>query len=67
MGYMVALFFFFFEKAPYCFTQWLHQFTFPPTVNEVSLFPTSSPVFAICVLFGDNHSDRCDFDLHFLD
>ena len=51
------------------FAQWLHQFTFPPTVFEVSLFSTSSPTFVICLLDG-SHSDgfemiaHCDFSLH---
>ena len=29
-----------FEEAPQCFPQWLHQFKFPPTVHEGSLFST---------------------------
>ena len=33
LGHMVALFLVF-EKPPYCFPQWLHQFTFPPTVHQ---------------------------------
>ena len=63
----------FFEKLPYCFPQWLYQFTFPPTVYEVYLSSTSSPTFVICVLLNDSHSYRCefvshcDFDLHFSD
>ena len=40
-----------FEKPPCCFPCWLHEFTFPPTVQEASLFSTSSPTFVICVLF----------------
>ena len=63
----------FFEKPQYCFPQWLHQFTSPPTVYEGSLFSTSSPAFVICVLFDDSHSDRCEvishcgFDFYFPD
>ena len=59
-----------FKKPPYCFPQWLHQFTFPTTVYEVSLFFTSLPTFVICILFEDSHSDKCEvishcgFDLH---
>ena len=40
-------------------------------MQESSLFSTSSPVFAICRLFNDGHSERCvvvphcSFDLHF--
>ena len=46
---IISLFyFFFFEKSPLCFPQWLHQFTFPPTVYKVSLFFTSWPTFVIC-------------------
>ena len=50
---------------------WLYQFTFPPKVQEGSLFSTPSPAFIVCRLFDDGHSDRCDeishcsFDLHF--
>ena len=39
--------------------------------QKCSLFSTSLPVFVICVLFDNIHSDRwevishCDFDLHF--
>ena len=45
--------------------------TFPPTVYKGSISSTSLPPFVVCVLFDDNHSDRCevlshcDFDLHF--
>ena len=51
--------------------QWLHQFTFPPTVLEGSLFFTSSPAFSVCGFFDDGHSDRFEqiphysFNLHF--
>ena len=57
------LYFQFFEKPPYCFPQWLYQFTFPPTVYKRSLFSTSSSTF-ICVLFDDSHSDRCEMITH---
>ena len=33
------------------FLQWLHKFTFLPTLYEGSLFSTSSPTSVICVLF----------------
>ena len=33
----------FFKEPPYCSPQWLYQFTFPPTVQEGSLFSTPSP------------------------
>ena len=29
--------------------QWLYQFAFPPAVQEVSLFSTSSPEFIACI------------------
>ncbi|CAN0529243.1 unnamed protein product [Rangifer tarandus platyrhynchus] len=60
----------FFEESPYCLPWWLYQFTFPPTVQEYSLFSTLSPVFTVCGLFDDGHSDwcvlisHCSFYLH---
>ena len=48
-----------------------YQFTFPPTVQEHSLFSIPSPAFIVCRLFDDGHSDWCEvichysFDLHF--
>ena len=71
LNHMVVLFFSFLTP-PYCFPQWLHQFTFPP-VYKGSPFSTSSPTFVICVLFDNGHSDQCEvisywaFDLHFSD
>ena len=50
-----------FEKFPYCFPQWLHQFAFLPKVYKDLLFSRSSPAFVICVLFDDSHSDRFFF------
>ena len=50
-------YFYFFAKPPYCFPQCQHQFTFPPTVYDGSLLPTSLPTFVICVLFNDSHSN----------
>ena len=61
----------FFKESPYCLPQWLYQFTFPPIVQECSLFTTPSPAFIVCRLFDDGHSDwcevisHCSFDLHF--
>ena len=66
---VIVLYFWFFWEPSILFAQWLHQFTFPPTVFEVSLFSTSSPTFVICLLDG-SHSDgfemiaHCDFSLH---
>ena len=39
----------------YCFSQWLHQFTFPPTGHESSLLSTASPAFVICDLFENSY------------
>ena len=69
----VVWYLYFFEKQPYCFLQWTHQFTFSPAVYRSSLFLISLSVFAICRLFGESHSDRwevishCGFDLRFSD
>ena len=78
LGHMVVLFlvfcfvlFCFFKESPHSLLQWLYQFTFPPTVQELSLFPTPSPAFIVCRLLDDAHSDwceeisHCSFDLHF--
>ena len=40
------LYFYSFKKPLYCFSQWLHQFTFLPTLYKFSLFSTSLPTFA---------------------
>ena len=48
-----------------------YQFTFPPAMQERSLFSTPSPAFIVCRPFDDGHSDWCEvishcgFDLHF--
>ena len=60
----------FFKEFPYFFLQWLYQFKFLPTVQEGSLFSTSSPVFIVYRHFNNGHSDWCEmrpycsFDLH---
>ena len=38
----------------------LYQFTFPPTVQELFFFSTTSPAFTVCRLFDDGHSDQCE-------
>ena len=38
----------FFQEPPYCSSQWLHQFTFSPTVQEGFLSSTPSLAFIIC-------------------
>ena len=61
----------FFKTPLYCSPWWLYQFTFPPTVQEGSLFSTPSSVFIVCRFFDDGHSDQCEvichcnFNLHF--
>ena len=37
-----------FKKSACCCPMWLYQFTFPPVVQEGSLFSTSSPEFVVC-------------------
>ena len=61
----------FLKESSCCSPQCLYQFTFPPTVQEGSLFSTPSPVFIICRLFDNGCSDlceviaQCSFDLQF--
>lgn len=43
-------YFYTFEKPPPCSLQWLHQFTFSPTVYKVFRFSTSLPTLGICRL-----------------
>ena len=55
----------------HCSPWWLHQFTFPLTVEEVSLFPHPLQHLLLIDIFDDGHSDQCEviihcgFDLHF--
>ena len=51
----------FFKESPYCSPQWLYQVTFPPVVQEGSLFSTPSPTFSVFRFFNAVHSDcvRC--------
>ena len=62
----------FLKESPHRLPQWLYQLTFPPTMQECSLF--STPFLAIYCLqtfFFKGHSDlhevifHCSFDLHF--
>ena len=61
----------FLKECPYHLPYWLYQFTFPPTVQELFFFSTTSPAFTVCRLFDDGHSDwcevisHCSFDFHF--
>ena len=67
----IATLFLVFERPPYCFPGWLHQFTFPPTVQKDSLFFAPSLAFVTCRLLVNVHSNLCEvvprhgFDLHF--
>ena len=61
-----------FLAPSYCFSWWLHQFTFPPTVYKGFLYFPSSPTVVICRFCDDRHPDKCEmtaqcFDLHFSD
>ena len=55
----------------FIWVQILFQFTFPPTMQEGSLFSTPSPAFIVYRFFDDGQSDlckvitHCSFDLHF--
>ena len=72
-GMVSTVSFFIFWGTSTHFPQWLHQFTFPPTVHKGSLLSTSSPTLVICYLFHDSQSNRCEviislwFDWHFPD
>ena len=50
--------FYFFEALPYCFPQWLYQFTLPQQCKRVSLFSTPSPASVIHQVSNDGHFDR---------
>ena len=57
----------FFKKSLYCLPQWLCQFTFPPTVEDDSIFSTLSPelfidFFMIAIL--NDVIPYCSFELH---
>ena len=41
-----------------------YQLTFPPIVQECSLFSTPSPAFIVCRLFDEGHSDWCEVISH---
>ena len=42
----------------------LLQFTFPPTVQEGSLFSTPCPAFVVCRFSDDAHSNQCEVIPH---
>ena len=41
-----------------------YQFTFPPTVQEGSLFTTPFPAFIVSRFFDNGHSDQCEVTPH---
>ena len=57
LSHMIVLFLVF--EPPSYLIQWLHQFTFPPTVSKHSLFSTFLPAFVMLGLFG-----RCQVISH---
>ena len=70
LGHMVVLFLVF-KGISIPSSIMVVSFTFPPIVQECSLFSKPSPAFIVYRLFGDGHSDwcevisHCSFDLHF--
>ena len=70
LGHMVVLFLVF-KGISILSSLGAVSITFPPTVQEHSLFATPSPAFFVCRLFDEGHSDLCEvtshcsFDLHF--
>ena len=58
----------FFEAPPYCFPQWLHQFTFPPTVQEgfLSLYHFSICLKIFLMIARYHMIPHCDIEHLFL-
>ena len=54
----------FFEVSLYFFLQWLYQSTFPPTVQKIFLFSTSSLALVVYQFIDDRCSDRCEMVCH---
>ena len=50
--------------APHCSPQQLYSVTFPPTMQEGSLFSTPSRGFIVCSFFDSGHSDQCEVISH---
>ena len=42
-----------------------YQLTFPPTVQECSLFSMPFPAFIVCRLYDEGYSDWCEVITHF--
>ena len=59
-SFIPSVFFFFFKEISIPSS----IFTFLPTVQEGSLFFTSSSAFIVCRLLDDGHSDRCEVISH---
>ena len=68
--HMVALFLVL-QGTSVLFSLMVVPISFPPTMQEGSVFSTPSPGFIVCRLFDDGHSDLCEViphstsDLHF--
>lgn len=57
LDHMVILFLFF-EDTLYCFPEWLHHFTFPPTMHKDSNFSIFWWTLIFCC-FNDSNPSRC--------
>ena len=59
VGFLGHMFYFqFFKEPTYCSPQWLHQYIFPPTEQEGSLFSTPSAAFILCKFLDEGHFER---------
>ena len=53
------------EESPYCFPQWLHQFTFPPAVRGASVSLRPHRHFYFLFIFSDSsHPSECKAVTH---
>ena len=59
LGHMVVSFLVFLRKLHTIFHSG-YQFTFPPAMQEGSLFSIPFPAFIVCRLFDDDHYDWCE-------
>ena len=64
LSFKVVLFLFF-DKPTYSFAEWLHLFTCPPTLYNVSLCSASLPTFVSPRPFDDSNSDMCEMVSHY--
>ena len=53
LDYMIVLVLVF-EEPPYCFSQWLYQFIFPPTLHKdsLSLHPCQHLLFVVFLIIA---------------